>query len=333
MDVVATVEPVEGSADWRGRGAMAGRDLTWRIRLTVRPARPFDGSAVPQGMAVVLDRSHHVAPAMLQALLAGVAEGAAHLSPRDHLALLLVDRQHQLLTSPAQVGERPDWVAAQLRGVGAGEGANLCGGWLRARQQLEQASWILDGHAASTRHILLCSAGHADTGISDPATLAELARSARYRGIGTSTLAVGDGANRPLLEALALAGGGRCHSVSTAAEVAEAMGLERHHLGSRSVRGVSARLMPSEGVHVDAVEGGWPLRRAEGSVRVDVTVGDLLAEQPVVLEVMVRCGATQWDRLRAARAPLLVAQMDGERFTSRGGTEFRTVVLPVHAHP
>lgn len=333
MDVVVSVGPAAGPESTRGAGALPGRELAWRARFSLRAVRPFDGRAAPQGVALVLDRSHFVAPPLLQALLQGVGHGVAALAPHDYLALVLVDRQHQLLRSPAQVGEQTDWVAAQLRGVAPGDGANLCGGWLRARQQLEEAPWVTGGHAASTRHILLCSAGHVDTGISDAATLAELARSARHRGIGTSTVALGEGANRPLLEAMATAGGGRCHAAAGAAEVAHAIAEERRLLGSRSLRNLTVRLTPSDGVQVDGLTGGGEVHRPEGSSRAELALGEMRADEVVEWEVLLRCAAAQWERLRAAQAPLLVAQVDGERFTARGGTEFRTVVLPVRPTP
>jgi hypothetical protein len=219
--------------------------------------------------------------------------------------------------------------------VAPGDGANLCGGWLRARQLLDDAPWIVGQHAASTRRIVLCATGHIDTGITDLSTLVELARSAHHRGIGTSVLALGPNANHPLLQAMAAAGGGRCHPVATAAEVTAALAAERWEWGRRALRGVSVRLRPSEGVTLedgpdDAPNSGASRRRADGATGHAVTIGELQSEEEAALALVIRCPVAQAGRLRAAQAPLLVAHVEGERFTARGGTDYRTVVVPVH---
>jgi hypothetical protein len=327
--------------------------VRWQLRLVVRASRVVDPLAAPHGVALVLERGHLLSPALRHALHEGVRRGVAALAPADALALLLADREVIQLAPVTQVGAYPAWVAERLDGAPLGDGANVCGGWLRARQLLEDAPWIAGQHAASTRRIVLCTTGHIDTGITDPSTLVELARSGHHRGIGTSVLALGHGANLALLEAMAAAGGGRCHPVATAEEVAAALATERQQWGRRALRGVSVQLRPSDGVTLeDAPEAAPPhgtpvsgtpvsgtpvsgtlVRPPDGVAGLAVAIGELHAEEEAVLPVVIRCSAAQVGRLRAARAPLLVAHVEGERFTARGGTDYRTVVVPVHLPP
>jgi hypothetical protein len=340
VQVTAAVTPV-AQAGSAGEGLpLPDRGLQWQLRLVVRASRVADPLAAPHGVALVLERGHYLTPALRHALQLGVPRGVAALTPADALALLAADREVTQLAPVTQVGLDRAWVAERLEGVATGDGANLCGGWLRARQLLDDAPWIVGQHAASTRRIVLCATGHIDTGITDPSTLVELARSAHHRGIGTSVLALGPDANHSLLQAMAAAGDGRCHPVATASEVAAALADEREQMGRRALRGVSVRLRPSEGVTLEEGTGespahgtpvdGRPLRRPVGAAGLAVTIGEVLSEEEVVLELVIRCPAAQAGRLRAAQAPLLVAHVEGERFTARGGTDFRTVVVPVH---
>jgi hypothetical protein len=334
MQVTATVTAVGGTAG--GGGAPRHTDdLQWQLRLVVRASRVADPLAAPHGVALVLERGHYLTPALRHALHVGITRGVAALAPADALALLAVDREVTRLAPVTQVGTDTAWVAGGLEGVAPGDGANLCGGWLRARQLLDDAPWIVGQHAASTRRIVLCATGHIDTGITDLSTLVELARSAHHRGIGTSVLALGPNANHPLLQAMAAAGGGRCHPVATAAEVTAALAAERWEWGRRALRGVSVRLRPSEGVTLedgpdDAPNSGASRRRADGATGHAVTIGELQSEEEAALALVIRCPVAQVGRLRAAQAPLLVAHVEGERFTARGGTDYRTVVVPVH---
>ena len=335
MLVTTTVTTVARPTAALGGAPRPTDDVGWQLRLVVRASRVADPLAAPHGVALVLERGHFLPPALRNALLLGVTRGVAALAPADALALLAADREVTLLAPVTQVGADRAWVAERLEGVAPGEGANLCGGWLRARQLLDDAPWIVGQHAASTRRIVLCTTGRIDTGIADPSTLVELARSAHHRGIGTSVLALGPDANHPLLQAMAAAGGGRCHPVATAEEVAAALATERRQWGRRALRGVSVRLRPSEGVTLEgapelAPPQGLPVHRADGVAGRAVAIGELLSEEEVVLELVLRCPASQVGRLRAAQAPLLVAHVEGERFTARGGTDFRTVVVPVH---
>jgi hypothetical protein len=98
---------------------------------------------------------------------------------------------------------------------------------------------------------------------------------------------------------------------------------------------VSVRLRPSEGVTLedgpdDAPNSGASRRRADGATGHAVTIGELQSEEEAALALVIRCPVAQAGRLRAAQAPLLVAHVEGERFTARGGTDYRTVVVPVH---
>ncbi len=338
MQVTTTVTAVARATAALGGAPRPTDDVGWQLRLVVRASRVADPLAAPHGVALVLERGHFLPPALRNALLLGVTRGVAALAPADALALLAADREVTLLAPVTQVGADRAWVAERLEGVAPGEGANLCGGWLRARQLLDDAPWIVGQHAASTRRIVLCTTGRIDTGIADPSTLVELARSAHHRGIGTSVLALGPDANHPLLQAMAAAGGGQCHPVATAEEVTAALAVERQQWGRRALRGVSVRLRPSDGVTLeDAPEVAWPqgtpVHRADGVAGRAVAIGELLSEEEVALELVLRCPAAQVGRLRAAQAPLLVAHVEGERFTARGGTDYRTVVVPVHIPP
>lgn len=327
MQVTATVSPSLRPQWMSSPRQDPEREREWRVDLAVRASPAAGGTVAPHGFAFVLDRSHFISQAQWMALRAGVVCGADALAAQDYLAMVLVDRHQRLLASPAQLGADRRWVAAQLDGEDLADGANLCGGWLRARQQLDDALWVTGQHAASTRRILLCTAGYPDTGIADRATLVELARGARHRGISTSTLAVGDHPNLPLLEGMAEAGGGRCYPVRTDADVSAAIAEERRRLGLRALRGVVLRLIPSDGVRIEPSDGGHLSQHPGGGVT--MPLDELLADEERQLVVHLACQEGQWERLRAAQAPLAMVHADGERFTARGGTEYRTVLLPV----
>jgi hypothetical protein len=73
-----------------------------------------------------------------------------------------------------------------------------------------------------------------------------------------------------------------------------------------------------------------PRRGPDGSTGLAVDIGELPSEEEAAVALVIRCPVPQAGRLRAAQAPLLVAHVEGERFTARGGTDYRTVVVPLH---
>ena len=276
------------------------------------------------GLSLVLDRSGSMGGPPLEAAREAAARAVERLHPDDVVSAVLFDNDIDTLAEPARCRDH-HLLADRLRQVEAGGSTNLSGGWLRGRQHMEFAAALTDAATGASRRVVLLTDGHANAGITDRETLVALARTARTKGITTSTIGFGDGYDDDLLRAMADAGGGNAWYIERPDQAQDVFAEELGNLLSVAAQGLTVTLTPHPDVHMLVVHSDWPSTEIGGAIRFDL--GDLYASEPkpLLFEMLVPAHAT------SAHIVVATLSVQANVLTEGGGVEWRTVSLPIAA--
>ena len=293
-------------------------DHDQRLHVMLELSAPAVEGAVrpPMALALVVDRSGSMRGPKLTAAGACAAWLAERLRPDDRLALVTFDDRvaTEVGAEPAGTGA----VARAARRLQAGGSTNLSGGWLRGRELLEAVD-------TPTRRIILLTDGLANHGITDRATLTDLARGAAVRGVTTTTVGFGDGFDEDLLTAMADAGRGAAHYAASPDDAAAVFDEEAGDLAALAAQNVAVAVRP---VHpkVTGVEilGDWPVQPDGDRLRVEM--GDAYAGRSRRLVL-----ALDVDGLPDL-GPCQIAELDVTFTTIGAEVAQHTLTLPVTVH-
>ena len=196
-------------------------------------------------LALVLDRSGSMAAARKMEYARQAAIFAVEqLLPTDRISVTLFDDQIETIVPATPVLDKPAIVRRIASATPRGS-TDLYGGWVQGVRQTETG--LVPG---GINRVLLLSDGRANVGVTDPNILADEVRGFTARGIGTSTLGVGDDYNEDLMEAIALAGDGNYYFIESPAQLMDLFQSELHGLMVTSGQKVSLGLEAGEGVTI-----------------------------------------------------------------------------------
>ncbi len=300
-----------------------------RALLKISGTAPTNDPRRPLGLSMVLDRSGSMAGERLESARTAAARAVERLHPQDVVSAVLFDSHIDTLAEPAPVIDQQQ-LPARLRAVEAGSSTNLSGGWLRGREHMNAALHMLGADGSNSRRIVLLTDGHANEGITDVDTLVSLAKSARQRGITTSTIGVGDGYDDTLLRAMADAGGGNAWYIERPDQAQDAFAEELGALLSVAAQDVRVTLTLHPHVSMFTVHSNWPVTGSNGAFTFDL--GDLYAAEPkpLLFELLVNNAV---DGTPPPSLPIAIATLTVRAavLTANGGVEQQTVSLPVAA--
>ncbi|QOI99706.1 MAG: VWA domain-containing protein [Phycisphaeraceae bacterium] len=200
---------VVGGPDGFGAGGWIGSTLADALPLLLDPPAKRE---LPAGaLALIIDRSGSMsAPVgntqLTQQQIANEAAilGVRSLSSQDHVAVIAFDDAAEAVV-PLTRASDPAGIAQRIRAVGPRGGTNLFPAITAAADQLARSN-------AGVKHIIILTDGMT---VGEPEQGVALVAGLKQRNITVSTVAVGDGANDPLLVSLAAVGGGRFYSVNS----------------------------------------------------------------------------------------------------------------------
>lgn len=307
----------------RAGGTVVRALLTIAGRAHARAGRP------PIGLALVLDRSGSMSGERIEAARLAAARVVDRLHPDDVVSVVAFDDQVQTVVPP-RPRQQPHGLAAAIQAIDVNGSTNLSGGWLRGRQHMEQALGLLGSLAGSSRRVVLLTDGHANVGITEPATLVELARTARAMGITTTTVGIGEGYDDALLRAMADAGGGNAWYVENPDQSHDVLAEELGNLLSVSAQGLTVTLSLGEAGTLFAVHSDWPVvSQSPGVCSFDL--GDLYAAEPKPLLFELFVPAVTVHGLPTATTAIAMLSVSADVITGSGGVEHRVVHLPLSA--
>ena len=166
--------------------------------VTVAGEKPVDRR--PINVALVLDRSGSMSGEPLEAAKHAAVRFATFLGERDRLAVVTFDDQVETVFGPQPAGDST--VEDAIRLIEVRGSTNLSGGWLKGREHVQ--SGLVDG----TNRVVLLTDGCANFGITDNASLNQLARGAMSDRVSTTCIGFGAQFNEDLLKGMGDAGGG-----------------------------------------------------------------------------------------------------------------------------
>jgi Ca-activated chloride channel family protein len=170
---------------------------------TPDPVAPAQHRA-PTALVVVLDRSGSMAGDRLTAAQQALTSLVDRLDPADHFGLVAFDHEASVVVPAGPLTDK----AATKQAISAltpGGSTDLSAGYLRGLQELRRTD------AKGGSKLLLLSDGHANSGVTEPERLAEVAQRATKDAVTTTTLGLGLGYDEALLSAIARGGNGGEH--------------------------------------------------------------------------------------------------------------------------
>ncbi len=164
-------------------------------------------------VVLVIDRSGSMTGQKIEMVKAASEATVELLSVRDYAGVIAFDSQAYAV-SKLQSAANQAQIIRQIRRLSAGGGTNISPG-------LTQAHVDLSGNPAKIKHVILLTDGR-----STPGPFYDIVSRMARDGITVSTVAVGDGADRALLEQIAEWGDGRFYFTADPSKVVQIFARE-----------------------------------------------------------------------------------------------------------
>lgn len=280
--------PIRVEARWeKPLVAEEGGEATLLVRIVSAPAVP-EARRAPLDVAFVLDRSGSMHGGKLALAKEGVSLAVSRLGDDDRAALVVYDDSVDIL-QPLDVATSRAKAALRLalHGVDPRGSTFLSGGWVAGCQSLAEAPAITRSGTEQPRirRVVLLTDGLANVGLTNPGELAKHAGEIRQRGIGTTTVGVGEDFDEGLLSAMAEAGGGNFKYVANPEELREFFSTELQELFTVQATGFTIGFTCPHGARAELIS-AFPVTRT--GKRFGVAVGDIAARDEIDLLFAVR---------------------------------------------
>jgi Ca-activated chloride channel family protein len=218
-------------------------------------------------VSLVVDRSGSMAGEKIRQARRAAQSLVSRLDDRDSISIVSYSSDYSLDLPLTKVEGQRNRINRLIDEILDGGGTNLGGGM---QAGLDSLRGVTD--KAIVRRQILLSDGNANQGITDPATLASIAREARQNGITISTLGIGVDFNEDLMTLIAQSAGGGYYYARDASAIATAVDAELSGLLKVAARNVEVGLELGQGVTIREVYGyRTEMRRG----RIVIPVGDM----------------------------------------------------------
>jgi len=232
----------------------------------------------------VLDRSGSMQGDPIRNARKAILDGIDMLSGRDEFAVVAFDDRVETPIPLSGVLEGRRSAKTVIPTIEARANTNLCDGYLTGAQEVGG-----DADGDIIRRVILISDGHANSGVTDSATLARHASELRARGVSTATLGIGDGFDEALMSAIANGGGGPSQYAGKPADIGAAIAECIGEALEVTLRDAHV-VIRVPGADIELLSAG-DVRSRRGELR--VALGDLAEsqEREVVLRVRLPLGS------------------------------------------
>ena len=283
------------------------------VLVRITPPQPeVHFPRAPLNLGLVLDRSGSMAGMKKMPFAREAAAFAVkQLLLTDRVSITVFDDVVETIVPGGPAADKPGLVR-RIELIEPRGSTDLHGGWAEGGRQAE-AGLVSGG----VNRVLLLSDGLANVGVVDPNTIAAEARGLAARGVGTTTMGVGDGYNEDLMEAMARAGDGHYYYIESPAQLVDIFQTEMQGLMDTLGQKVSLGLEPKDGAAVTDV-----LNDLEKAPTGRLMLPNLVVDMPVYVVVRLklppsRAGTTllevrlAWDAPRGGGRRVLRATLGG----------------------
>lgn len=234
------------------------------------PESESTATRLPQAAVVVLDRSGSMAGPRLHAAQRALISLIDRLADDDLFGLVVFDHESQLLI-PADSVKALGREAVQraIASIHPGGSTDLSSGYLRGLQEARRVA------APAGTTVIVLSDGHANQGITDPASFRQMAAGAVAQRITTSTIGIGLGYDDQILSEQAIGGAGNHTFAEEADAAAAAVAAELDGLLSKTVQAASLLITAEAPVSTISILNDLPSQGLTHGVLVEL--GDFYA--------------------------------------------------------
>ena len=174
--------------------------------LPVKLKAPDQEVQQSSALALVIDRSGSMSGQKLELCKSAAVATAEILSKRDFITVVAFDSAAHVVVPMTQASSKAT-IASQIASLTPGGGTNIFPGMVTAQQAMGKVK-------ARIKHMIVLTDGH-----TSGSGYESLAAQCRAEGITISTVAVGGGAQVPLLQGIAAAGGGQSYQTMDPAAI------------------------------------------------------------------------------------------------------------------
>ncbi|HEU5115999.1 MAG TPA: VWA domain-containing protein, partial [Isosphaeraceae bacterium] len=208
------------------------------------PALKAQKQRPPVNLSIVLDRSGSMSDGKkMPFALKAAAFAVEQLLPTDRVSITIFDHAVEVLV-PSTSAENKAAILERLKTIMPGGSTALHGGWSAGAEQVRVHK--VDG----LNRVILLSDGLANQGVTDPNAIARDVKKLAGRGVGTSTMGLGDDYNEDLLEAMSRAGDGNYYYIQSPENLTSIFEAELSGLMTTTGQKVSLGIETGPGVSV-----------------------------------------------------------------------------------
>lgn len=243
----------------------------------------------PVNLALVIDRSGSMSGFKLDQAKQAARHLVGALRPDDRLTIVHYGSDVKALEGLYATPENRGRLLTYIDGIWDDGGTNIGAGLTTAKDLLEHTRGSFQ-----VNRVILISDGQPTEGVTDQASLVDIARTLRTSGLSVSSIGVGDDFNEQLMESLAEVGAGAYAYLQDAAQLQRIFQKDLDAAGTQVARNVTLTVKVPTGSLVRTF-GYTPIARAQQGTDELVTFAlpDITAggSERVVLQVQVRGGS------------------------------------------
>lgn len=188
----------------------ANRSTTLDVLIRILPPEVELGSdRPPLNLGLVIDRSGSMAGAKIDYAKRAAQFAVENLLPSDRISVTLFDTHVNTLI-PSTLATDKTHIIQQIQRIRAGSSTALHQGWVEGGMQVSQ--YLNPEHL---NRVILLSDGLANVGETQPDVIANDVHGLSKRGVGTTTMGVGDDYSEDLLESMARSGDGNFYHIQS----------------------------------------------------------------------------------------------------------------------
>lgn len=240
---------------------------------------------IPLNICMVIDKSGSM---QQENKLENVKKAALfvvdHLKPSDYFSVITYDT-HVYNTIPATRAESKEALKSAISEIVSGSSTNLSGGLMEGYAQV-----LANQKSGMVNRVLLLSDGLANSGITDPLRLKNIAKEKNSLDLTLSTFGVGSDFNEDLMTSLAEFGGGNYYFIDNLDDISTIFSQELFGLLSVVAQNASIRLDLREGVTCMQTF-GYPCTQSGRTI--SVKLNDVFSEEEktVLFKLSVPAGS------------------------------------------